>query len=72
MTKLLAEAFDKASQLPDGLQDELARELLDELEWEDRWDTTLASSQEPLARLAEKALQQYVEGKTKKGGFGGV
>jgi hypothetical protein len=71
MTKHLAEAFHKASQLPEGLQDELARALLEELEWESRWDTTLASSQEALARLAEKALKGYTEGKTKEGGFGG-
>jgi hypothetical protein len=31
MTKLLSEAFEKASELPENLQDELARELLDEL-----------------------------------------
>jgi hypothetical protein len=31
MTKLLSDAFEKASQLPEDLQDELARILLDEL-----------------------------------------
>jgi hypothetical protein len=66
MTKHLAEAFHKASQLPEGLQDELARELLEELEWESRWDTTLASSQEALARLAEKALKEYTDGNQRR------
>jgi hypothetical protein len=69
MTRLLAEAFDEASQLPDGLQDELARELLDEVEWETRWDETSAGSQEKLERLADKALGEYRDGKTKEMGF---
>jgi len=69
MTKLLAEAFDRASKLSEGLQDDIARELLDEIEWETRWDKTLVSSQEKLERLADKALQEYQAGKTKEMGF---
>ncbi len=69
MTKLLAQAFDKAAELPEDLQDLLARELLEEIEWESRWDATLAGSQEKLERLAERAAQEYRMGKTEKKGF---
>ena len=69
MTKLLTEAFEKASRLPDNLQDQLAQELLDEIEWETHWDQTLANSQDKLERLAEKAAQEYRTGKTKEIGF---
>ena len=69
MTKLLTEAFEEASQLPDTLQDQLAAELLDEIRGEARWDRTLAESQDQLERLAEKALREYRSGKTKEMGF---
>ena len=32
MTKLLSQAFEKASELPEDLQDQLALELLEEIE----------------------------------------
>jgi hypothetical protein len=69
VTQLLTQAFEKASQLPDGLQDQLAREVLEEIEAEGRWDQTLADSQDKLDRLAEKALEEYRAGKTKEMGF---
>ena len=69
MTKLLAEAFQKASRLPKSVQDQLAQELLEEIEWESRWDETLAKSQDKLDRMADKALQEYKAGKTKEMGF---
>ena len=69
MTKLLTEAFEKASSLPEDLQDQLAQEFLEEIAWEARWDETLAGSQDKLDRLAEKAEQEYRAGKTKEMGF---
>lgn len=69
MTKLLAEAFAKASSLDDELQDQLARELLEEIDWESRWDKTLASTHDKLDLLAEKAEQDFHAGKTKELGF---
>jgi hypothetical protein len=69
MTNLLAQAFQKASQLPENLQDELACELLDEIEWENRWDKTLAESQDKLDEMARKALEEYRSGKTREMGF---
>jgi hypothetical protein len=69
MTKLLSDAFEKASQLPDNLQDELARILLDELAWEGRWNQTLDESTDKLDRMAEDALKDYRAGRTKEMGF---
>ena len=69
MTKLLSQAFEKASELPDDVQDQLAQELLEDIEWESRWDGTLENSQDTLERLARKALREYRSGKTKELGF---
>ena len=69
MTKLLKIAFDKASLFSEELQDQLAQELLEEIEWEAAWDKTLASSQDRLDQLAEKAEQDYLTGKTREMGF---
>jgi hypothetical protein len=69
MTKLLSDAFEKASQLPENLQDELARILLDELAWEGRWNQTLDESTDKLDRMAEDALNDYRAGRTKEMGF---
>jgi hypothetical protein len=69
MTKLLAQAFEKASELPENLQDELARELLQELAGEALWDQTLAESAEAVDKLAEQALKEHRAGRTRKMGF---
>ena len=69
MTKLLAEAFRKASSLPDAAQDEIAAAWIEELEWEARWDATLEKSQDKLEQLAKKALADYKSGRTKEMGF---
>jgi hypothetical protein len=69
VTKLLAEAFEEASRLPDDLQDQLARDLLDELAGEGRWDRALAESGDKLDALAERAVAEYEAGRTKEAGF---
>jgi len=69
MTKLLAEAFEKASRLPENLQDELARELIEELAGEARWDQTLAESADTVDKMAEQALKEHRAGRTKRMGF---
>jgi len=69
MTKLLSDAFEKASQLPENLQDELARILLEELAWEGRWNQTLDESTDKLDRMAADALKDYRAGRTKEMGF---
>jgi hypothetical protein len=69
MTDLLAQAFAKAAELPESLQDELARELLDDLVGEGRWSAALADSAEPLDDMAEQALKEHRAGRTKEIGF---
>jgi recombinational DNA repair protein RecT len=69
MTTLLQEAFHKASELSIDLQDEIARQLIEEIEWELRWDTTLEASQNVLEQLAKEAMQEYKAGETVELGF---
>jgi hypothetical protein len=69
MTKLLMRAFERASQLPDRLQDEMAERLLADLEGEGLWDETLAASADALDHLADQALAEHRAGKTEKKGF---
>ena len=69
MTKLLAQAFEKASALPEDLQDALAREMMEELVWEAQWDKTLSDSVGSLDDLAGEAINEYRSGRTKEKGF---
>ena len=69
MTKLLAEAFEKASQLPEDAQDALARELLEELAGEGRWAETLERSGGAVDQMAEQALKEYQAGRTREMGI---
>ncbi len=69
MTKLLAEVFEKVSRLPESLQDQLARDLLEELAWEGRWEKTLAGSHGKVDELAGKAVADFKAGRTREAGF---
>ncbi len=71
MTDLLQQAFQKASELDANAQDRFAEFLLDELESDQKWDSLLAQSAPDLARLAEEAANEYRNGQTEPGGFGG-
>ena len=65
MTELLEKAFAEAAKLPQEAQDMLARMLLDDLVAEEKWDDAFANSQDKLALLADEALAEYRDGKTK-------
>lgn len=65
MTQLLNQAFQEASKLPDMQQNMIARWLLDELLVEKKWDSLFAESEDFLANLADEALNEHREGKTK-------
>ena len=56
MTKLLQQAFERASELPQEEQDRFARFLLAELESEQQWAELFSrpESEDLLNRLAEK------------------
>jgi hypothetical protein len=65
MTKLLQQAFEKASTLPPEDQDSFAALMLHELESEQRWQELFARSQDMLARMADEALAEHKAGKTR-------
>ena len=65
MAELLAQAFQEASKLPKRQRDAMAKWLLEELASERRWDTLLASSQEPVATLGTEALAEHRKGRTR-------
>ena len=69
MTKLLEQAFSKASSLPEDVQDTIALNLIKEMEWESKWNDTLSSSQDALEDMGLKALKEFKDGKTKEQGF---
>ena len=65
MTKLLKKAFEEASRLPELEQNALARWLIDEIIAEKKWDKAFAESEYLLDRLADEALMEHTDGKTK-------
>ncbi|ACB52465.1 hypothetical protein cce_3117 [Crocosphaera subtropica ATCC 51142] len=70
MTDLLTEAFKKAQNLPEDIQNELAKQLIQDIESEYQWQETLEQPQSSfLDELARKALNESSQGKTKKIGF---
>lgn len=66
MTRLLEEAFAKASRLPSGEQDALGDWLLKELESENRWRKLFAGSSDALAKLAAEAVAEDEAGQTRE------
>jgi hypothetical protein len=66
MTTLLAKAIKRLEALPQEMQDEIAAQILEDIENELRWQKTLARSQAQLDKLAAKALQESIAGKTKR------
>lgn len=69
MTTLLTKAIKQIETLPSNLQDEIAEQLLQDFESEMAWQKTLSKPQTKLGILAERALKDSNEGKTKKMGF---
>jgi hypothetical protein len=69
MTASLAQAFAKASHLPQSAQEQLAAQMLEDIEGESKWDHTLAASQELLETMAGKARIAKRKGKTVRKGF---
>jgi len=65
MTKLLEKAFEEASKLPELEQNVLAKRLLSELAAEKNWGKAFASSEDILGRLADEAIDEHKQGRTK-------
>jgi CHASE3 domain sensor protein len=73
MTKLLEKAFQEAQKLSDNLQNEIAQQLLTDIENELKWQETLADPDinlDVLSKMAQAALIEDQEGKTEAKGFG--
>jgi hypothetical protein len=72
MTELLQKAFQEAQQLSEDLQDEIAQQLLADIENEIKWQKTFANSDINLAilqEMAKSALIEDQEGRTEEKGF---
>ena len=67
MTKLLQQAFERASELPQEDQDKFARFLLAELDTERQWTELFSrpESEDLLERLADKAVAAHRAGLTR-------
>ncbi len=65
MTKLLEKAFEEASKLSELEQNALAKLLLNELTAEKKWEKAFVSSEDILSRLADEAIEEHKQGKTK-------
>jgi hypothetical protein len=65
MTKLLEKAFEEASKLPEFEQNVLAKRLLDELTAEKKWEKSFAGSEDILSGLADEAIEEHKQGRTK-------
>jgi hypothetical protein len=66
MTELLVKAFEEASKLKPQEQDELAKWLLEEIEFERKWSDSFEKSQSILERLADEAIREYQLGRTEE------
>ena len=66
MTRLLQEAFDRVSKLPQEDQNKFARFLLAALESDQRWTELFArpESEDLLERLADETLTAHRAGRT--------
>ena len=65
MTQLLEKAFKEASRLPELTQNALARWLIDEIISERKWEKIFAESEDVLDKLANEAITEHRQGKTK-------
>lgn len=66
MTQLLEQAFLEVSKLSNTQQNLIARWLLDELLVEKKWNALFVDSEDFLANLANEALKEHKDGKTKR------
>ena len=65
MTNILQQALTKLSQLPENQQEAIAYLILAEIEDEKKWAENFANSQDQLAQLADEAIAEFKEGKTR-------
>jgi hypothetical protein len=66
MTTLLEKALAEVTKLTPEAQDAIAALILEELNDEQRWDTTFAATQPQLAKLAGKVREDIRAGRVRK------
>ena len=66
---LLEKAFARASDLPRAVQQQLAEQIIEEIDGELQWDQTLNHSQDLLEEMANKVRRAKRLGKTIRKGF---
>lgn len=59
-------AFSEIQKLPIADQNEFAAWILEELHSEQRWEKLFAETSDLLSKLADEALLEHKEGKTKR------
>ncbi|MBW1744972.1 MAG: hypothetical protein JRG74_04545 [Deltaproteobacteria bacterium] len=59
MTKLLENAFNQASKLPEIEHNVIGRWLLYEIKADKKWEKLFAESEDVLEQLAQEALMEY-------------
>jgi hypothetical protein len=73
MTNLLEKAFEEAQKLSSHLQDEIAQQLLEDIQNELKWQEALSNPDidiSILQKMAQAALAEDNDGKTEEKGFG--
>ncbi len=68
---LLSKAVQKAQELPEAIQNELAEQFMEDIDNEIKWQETLSKPQESLIlkELAQRAFTESENGQTKEMGF---
>jgi len=72
LSTLLSKAVQKAQELPEAIQDELAEQFIEDIENEIKWQETLSKPQDSLIlkELAQKkAIADSENGQTEEMGF---
>jgi hypothetical protein len=64
MGRLLEKAILEASKLPDSEQEAIGAWLLEEMETERHWGELFERSGSALERMADRALEEYEQGRT--------
>ena len=65
MTKLLEKAVKRVSRLSSTEQNVIAEIIIEEIEDEKKWEEKFRKSQYELSKLADEAVNEFKEGRTK-------
>lgn len=69
MTELITKLLERIAELPPNLQEEIAKQLIEEIDQEIKWQSSLENPDTVLDKLGEKALEDSEKGKTRESGF---